>query len=119
MKALYVTKKNLVLINKKQEAMEKKTSSEINVNVAEEQQVVTTTKKPFYKRWGFWLATTLSVAGICGGVYAYRKHAASKGAASAPVAKNEAEQPRVGHDNRVKIGDNNKRHEFKNNNINN
>ena len=98
---------------------DKKTMEERN-NVAVEQQVVTTkTKKPLYKRWGFWLATTLGVAGIFGGVYAYRKHATSKGAASAPVAKNEAEQPRVGHDNRVKTSDNNKRHEFRSNNINN
>lgn len=96
---------------------DKKTMEERN-NVAVEQQVVTTkTKKPLYKRWGFWLATALSVAGVCGGVYAYRKHAASKGATNAPVAKNEAEQPRVGHDCRVgKSGGDMKQHRYENRN---
>ena len=88
---------------------------EVIGNAAEEQQVVTTTKKPLYKRWGFWLATALSVAGVCGGVYAYRKHAASKGAESeAPVAKNEVEQPRQV----IRRDDNKFRHERNNSNNN-
>lgn len=100
--------------------MENNKPMEERENNVAQQQVVT--KKPFYKRWGFWVAAAIGIALTGGGVYAM-KHAkaapANKGGDVPPV-KNEAEQPRVGYDNRVgKSGGDVRQHRYENNNRNN
>ena len=80
------------------------------------EQVVT--KKPFYKKKGFWAAVVAGAAILVGGGYAYMRSAGSKG--NNPETSGEEETPRQEHRDREDRGNNRdwRRHGEKNNSNN-
>lgn len=58
------------------------------------QEQVVTTKKPFYKKKGFWAAMIVGAAALIGGGYAYMRSTGSKGDNSPETSGEVEETPR-------------------------
>lgn len=83
------------------------------------QEPVVTTKKPFYKKKGFWAAMFICAAALIGGGYAY-KRSAGKGDNSSETSGEIEETPRQEHRDREDRGNNRdwRRHGERNNSDN-
>lgn len=82
---------------------------------------VVVTKKPFYKKKGFWAAMIAGAAVLIGGGYAYMRSAGSKGDNSPETSGEVEETPRQEHHDREDRGNNRdwRRHGNEKNNSNN